>query len=410
MHNLSHKGKTEKKKALLLEFQFTLFFVLFVIAVFSVVIVTSVQQLVGITETIADDLGVPIVKETEAVINGDAFEALCVSLDPRDLWYEQTRLAMLAIKEKSKCIYLYTIAPMEGSVFRFIVDGSAPPDDEHFSPLGTEEDISNYIKPVLQVMEAKTEYVSKLSYNLQWGLIVSTYTAILNSSGKAVGVISCDFEVEDISKHLLSRIIRQLIISTVFIIAGFLAYLYMVNGVSRQNQRLIELKDAAEAASAALKDERDTIAAMKDALKVGLFFMDKDFIIQDQYSKFLETVLEIKDIQGKNFTALIFPGVKKGNIASMIEYFVLLFNRSMVFNRNVTEKMLEDLNPVQELVYTGPETKEEKILRCNFVPVDRGQGRIFVLGNLQDITEEKRLQRRLAELDPGTNGLPSGAA
>ncbi|MDR2619420.1 MAG: hypothetical protein LBC62_11175 [Treponema sp.] len=410
MRNLSHEGKTEKKKAMPLEFQFTLFFVLFVLAVFSVVIAASVQQLVGITETIAGDLGIPIVKDAEAVINGDAFEALCASLDPQDPWYEPARLAMLSIKEKSKCIYLYTIAPIEGGVFRYIVDGSVPPDDERFSPLGTEEDISSYVKPVLQAMEAETEYISRLDYSPQWGFIVSTFKAVLNSSGKAVGVIGCDFAAEDISGHLLARMIRHLIISAVFIIAGFAAYLYMVNGLSRQNRRLRELKDAAEAASAALKDERDTIAAMKDALKVGLFFMDKNFIIQDQYSKFLETVLEIKDIQGKKFTGLISPGVKKSDIASMIEYFVLLFNRSMVFSRNFTEKMLEDLNPVQELVYIGPETNEEKILRCNFVPVDRGQGRLFVLGNIQDITEERRLQKRLAELDSGTNGLPAGVA
>jgi uncharacterized membrane protein SpoIIM required for sporulation len=401
--------KTKEKKTWSLKFQFTLFFVFFIIAVFSVVIVTSVQQLVAITETIADEMGVPIVKDAAAVINGDSFEALCASLDPRDPWYERTRLAMLDIKENSKCIYLYTMAPVGGNVFRYIVDGSAPPDDEeHFSPLGTDEDISSYVKPILEAMEAKTGYISRLDYNSQWGLTVSTYTAILNSSGEAVGVIGCDFEATDISGHLLTRMIRQLIISTVFIIAGFIAYLYMVNGVSKQNQRLQELKDAAEAAADALKDERDTIAAMKDALKVGLFFMDKDFVIQDQYSKFLETVLGIKEIQGKKFTDLISPGVKKSDITNMIEYFVLLFNRAVVFGRKFTEKMLEDLNPIQELLYISPETKEEKTLRCNFVPVDRGQGRLFVLGNIQDITHEKKMQKRLEELDAGGKGLPAG--
>jgi hypothetical protein len=33
--------------------------------------------------------------------------------------------------------------------------------------------------------------------------------------------------------------------------------------------------------------------------------------------------------------------------------------------------------------------------------VDRGDGRLFVLGNIQDITNEKKMQKRLAELDPG---------
>ncbi|MDR2618180.1 MAG: hypothetical protein LBC62_04840, partial [Treponema sp.] len=217
--------------------------------------------------------------------------------------------------------------------------------------------------------------------------------------GEAVGVIGCDFKAEHIYDRLWSQIARQLIVSAVFVVIGFIAYFYLVNGVNRQNQHLRELKDAAEAVSLDLKDERDTIAAMKDALKVGLFFMDKNFIIQDQYSKFLETILGIRDLRGKKFTDLIAPSVTQNVITSMIEYFVLLFNRSVVFDRKFSEKMLEDLNPIQELAYVNPETKEQMILRCNFVPVDRGGGKLFVLGNIQDITGEKKLQKRLAELD-----------
>ncbi|MDR1421179.1 MAG: hypothetical protein LBI86_12460 [Treponema sp.] len=389
----------KEKKTLSLKFQFTLFFILFVIAVYSIVIITSLQQLVGITETIGYELGGPVLEETAALIDGDSFEALAKSLDPLDPFYERTRRAMLAVKEESNCIYLYTMAPVEGKIFRYIIDGSAPPDDEDaFSPLGTEEDISNYLAPVLRTMETKTRHISSLDFNTQWGWVVSIYAPVLNSAGEAVGVIGCDFKAEQIYRRLWSQIIRQLILSAVFIIGGFIAYLYLVNGVNKQNQRLRELRDAAEAASLELKEDRDTIAAMKDALKVGLFFMDKNFIIQDNYSKFLETVLGIRNLRGKKFTDLITPFIKKGEITSLIEYFVLLFNRSMVSDRKFTENMLENLNPIQELTYTNPETKKAKILRCNFVPVDRGEGRLFVLGNIQDITSEKILQKRLDEL------------
>jgi hypothetical protein len=406
MSDFSQKGEVEEgRKSRSLKFRFTLFFILFIIAVYSIVIVTSLQQLVGITETIGFELGTPILKETAALIDGDAFEALSISLDPQDPYYEKTRLAMLSIKENSGCIYLYTMAPAEEKVFRYIIDGSAPPEDEEaFSPLGTEEDISSYLKPVLKTMETQIVQISSLDFNTQWGWVVSTYAPIVNSAGKTVGVIGCDFKAVQIYERLWSQIIRQLIVSAVFIIIGFIGYLYLVNGVNKHNQRLRELKDAAEAASAALKDERDTIAAMKDALKVGLFFMDKNFIIQDQYSKFLETVLGIQELQGKKFTDLIASSIKQKEITSLIEYFVLLFNRSAVFNRTLNEKMLENLNPIQEMVYINPETKEEKNLRCNFVPVDRGGGKLFVLGNIQDITSEKNMQKRLAELEPGGRG------
>jgi hypothetical protein len=397
---LLQKALKKEKKPQSLKIRFTLFFVLFIIAVYSMVIVTSLQQLVGITETIGYELGGPIVEETAALIDGDAFETLSRSLDPQDPWYEETRLAMLDIKENTHCIYLYTMAPVEGPVFRYIIDGSAPPENEDsFSPLGTEEDISSYLKPVLRTLETKSKQISSLDFNTQWGWVVSIYAPILNSSGEAVGVIGCDFKAAEIYSRLWSQIARQLIVSAVFVVFGFIAYLYLVNGVNRQNQRLRELKDAAEAASEALKEERDTIAAMKDALKVGLFFMDKNFIIQDQYSKFLETLLGIKNLRGEKFTAIIAPAIPQKVITSLIEYFVLLFNRSAVSGHKFSEKILENLNPIQELAYVNPETGESMILRCNFVPVDRGGGKLFVLGNIQDITGEKNLQKRLAELD-----------
>jgi hypothetical protein len=400
--SLPQKAVKKEKRGRSLKFQFTLFFVFFIAAVYSIVVITSLQQLVGISEVIGYELGTPIVKETAHLIDGDAFEALSRSLDPQDPWYEETRLAMLSIKEKTNCIYLYTMAPATGTVFRYIIDGSAPPEEaEVFSPLGTEEDIASYLKPIMRTMEAQIQQVSSLDFNTRWGWVVSVYAPILNSSGESVGIIGCDFKAENIYEELWSRIAQQLIVSAIFIAAGFIAYLSLVNGVNRQNQRLRELKDAAEAASLELKEERDTIAAMKDALKVGLFFMDKNFIIQDQYSKFLETVLGIRDLRGKKFTALIAPAVTQNVIASMIEYFVLLFNRSAAAGHNFNEKMLENLNPVQELAYMNPETKEQMTLRCNFVPVDRGGGKLFVLGNIQDITGEKKLQKRLAELDSG---------
>jgi sensor histidine kinase regulating citrate/malate metabolism len=256
----------------------------------------------------------------------------------------------------------------------------------------------------VRAMEQKKAQVNTLDFNNQWGWFVSAFAPILNSSGEAVGIIGCDFRAALIYERLWSQILRQLIISGILVIAGFAGYLYMVNGVNKQNRELVELTKAAEAArkeaetaSLALKDERDTITAMKDALRVGLFFMDKNFVIQDQYSKYLETLLGVKDLTGKKFTQLLSASISEKDIQSLVEYFVLLFNRSVI--HKMSEKMLEDLNPIQELRYTSIESKEEKILRWTFVPVDRGGGRLFVLGNIQDITNEKKMQEQLAGLD-----------
>jgi hypothetical protein len=196
-----------------------------------------------------------------------------------------------------------------------------------------------------------------------------------------------------ISLRQAQGILWQLFVPAIFTVPCA-AYLYLIDGVDKQNRRMRELS----AAVGELKEERDTIAAMRDARKVGLFLMDKNFVIQDQYSGCVKTVLGVKDPCGKKFTDLIARSVSESEISSLIKYFVLLFSRSAVFRHNIDERMLENLNPIREMVYTSPETGEVKNIRCNFVPLDRGNGRLFIMGNIQDITREKKMQGRLAEL------------
>ncbi|MDR1626630.1 MAG: hypothetical protein LBT33_08820 [Spirochaetia bacterium] len=258
------KSDKKESKNYSLKTRFTVFFVLFIVAVYSVVIITAAWQVVLVSETLGIQLGLPIVEEAARIIDGDAFEALSKSLDPEDPYYEKTRLELLAIKEKTKAVYLYTMARVEGGVFRYIIDGSAQDTDEGFSPLGTEEDISGYIDPVLKAMQTKT-YQVDTDYS-DWGWLISVFLPILNSSGEAVGVIGCDFVPTDIFTRLWSQIILEVVIAGVFALLGVAAYLYLVNGINRQNRRLVELKDAAEAASAALKEERDKVVIMKDRL------------------------------------------------------------------------------------------------------------------------------------------------
>jgi two-component system chemotaxis sensor kinase CheA len=140
-----------------------------------------------------------------------------------------------------------------------------------------------------------------------------------------------------------------------------------------------------------LQTERDEIAAMKDNLKVGIFLMNRDFIIQPAYSKALEDVLSTGELQGKNFLELLSASLKSKEIETLKDYF------GMIFNRSFDQAMLDDINPLRELNYTSTVTEEERILDCGFAPVNRDEGEVFILGTLQDITAEKELQRQLDE-------------
>jgi two-component system chemotaxis sensor kinase CheA len=137
--------------------------------------------------------------------------------------------------------------------------------------------------------------------------------------------------------------------------------------------------------------ERDEIAAMKDSLNIGLFFMDKDFIIQDNYSKALPQILGINEIQNTRFLDVLTESVLPSELIAIEDYF------NMLFAQQFDQDMLDDINPLNEFNYFSSETKERKILHVDFIPVERGHGEIMIMGSIYDMTAKVELQRKLAQ-------------
>jgi len=140
-----------------------------------------------------------------------------------------------------------------------------------------------------------------------------------------------------------------------------------------------------------IKEQRDEIAAMRDNLKEGIFLMDSEFRIQDSYSRAMEEVLSGKDLKGRKFTDLLGRSFNSKDLETIKDYF------NMIMDKSVDPEMLEDINPLGEFSYTSTETDVQKTLRCLFAPVDQGDGEVFVMGTIQDITNETILRKQLAD-------------
>jgi len=140
-----------------------------------------------------------------------------------------------------------------------------------------------------------------------------------------------------------------------------------------------------------IQAQRDEIAAMRDNLKEGIFLMDRQYLIQDSYSKALQEVLSGKNLKGRSFTDLLAKSYNNKDLAIVADYF------KMIVDGSVDAEMLEDINPLREFSYVSTETGEHKTLRCMFAPIDQGGGNVFVMGTIQDITAEAILKRKLAE-------------
>ncbi|MDR2792037.1 MAG: hypothetical protein LBB61_00020 [Treponema sp.] len=137
--------------------------------------------------------------------------------------------------------------------------------------------------------------------------------------------------------------------------------------------------------------ERDEIAAMKDSLDIGLFFMGRDFIIQDNYSKALPRILGVHELHGMSFLDLLAESVMPSELTAIEDYF------DMIFEKQFDWDMLNDINPLNEFHYCSIESRERKILHVEFTTVERGHGETVIMGSIYDITAKIELQRRLAE-------------
>ncbi|MDR2478794.1 MAG: hypothetical protein LBD48_05715 [Treponema sp.] len=211
--------------------RFILLFVVFVVLLCTSVSGLAIWQIMRVASGIFVSDGMLVVDKAVSLIDGDSFEALAKSLNIHDPFYEETRLKLLDLKQLSSCRYLYSMAPVEGTIWRFIIDGSAPPGDEDFSDLGDEDDTSTYDAEFARVWETKQAGHSKIEYHEDYGWVLSIYAPVWNSAGKAVGIVGCDFGAEELFNTIRLNAVGQIVIVLVSIGAGLALMTFFLQAI-----------------------------------------------------------------------------------------------------------------------------------------------------------------------------------
>ena len=219
--------------------RFIVFFGLFTLLSCVAIATLSV---VGVTQTatvIASKLGLPICEKALAVLDPDKFAQFIKNPSEENPYYEETRLALLSIKEASGCEYLYTMIPVEGTTYMYVIDGSCDPsDEENFSALGVEEDISSYGEEPFEAMRTGNAVSSGVTHMDEWGWQASTYQPIITSRGETVGFIGCDFSMEETMETVNGRIRIILIISGVFVVLGIILVFFFTQSMFGQLKKV----------------------------------------------------------------------------------------------------------------------------------------------------------------------------
>lgn len=213
-----------------LKVRFLIEFTAFILLSLIIISFISYKSITKIGTELASKQGFPIVQKVANHIDGDKFEKLAQTFDENDPFSEETRLWMLDVKKTVDCQYLFLMAPYVGTSYKYVIDGSCDPsDEENYSPMGTEEDISSWGNAPFEVIKTGGEACSGLINQGNWGWKISTYKAIKNSSGKIVGFVGCDLDVGSMVDMLRGETIKICILGFVFILIGIIIIFRLSN-------------------------------------------------------------------------------------------------------------------------------------------------------------------------------------
>ncbi|MEO0369503.1 MAG: type IV pili methyl-accepting chemotaxis transducer N-terminal domain-containing protein, partial [Pseudomonadota bacterium] len=128
-----------------------------------------------------------------------------------------------------------------------------------------------------------------------------------------------------------------------------------------------------------------------DTVDQGLFLLDNDLVMGDQYSREMEDIFGESRFDGRSFTGFISRLISASDLDKVKRYVGLLFDP------HKKQALIQDLNPLHEVpvqIQTENDV-ENKYLRFGFTRVMEGDDISRVLTSVADITKEVRLAREL---------------
>lgn len=171
------------------------------------------------------------------------------------------------------------------------------------------------------------------------------------------------------------------------LVLAFLLFFFIVFGALRQ---LLQ-------GDSRLAIARQQTTDILDTVNEGLFLIDKELVISDEYSRSLESILQKKDLQGKTLLEILQGSISEADLNNA-KLFV-----DQLYNAWVVEELIQDLNPLKQIktnILADDGTVKTKYLDFNFLRINNGQNdevnKVFV--SVIDVTEAVLLERNLEKV------------
>lgn len=187
-----------------------------------------------------------------------------------------------------------------------------------------------------------------------------------------------------------SKANRLRLIQTVGISLAILNFLFILLHFLRQ------LRES----DAVLEEARSETVEILNTVNEGLFLVDSELVIGTQYSKALEQILGQRRIAGQGLMDVLESLVNEKEAKTTADFVGLLFNPK------VKEKLIGDLNPLNEIevnIATADGGMETRYLCFSFSRAMSGKHISHVLVTVVDITERIKLSRELDAVKENTD-------
>lgn len=197
-----------------------------------------------------------------------------------------------------------------------------------------------------------------------------------NSQTLQKDIADLHFGIADFIQDKTTKVYR---VQLAGLLGAFILFLAMIFGALRQllsNDRLLE---------AARRETTDIMTTVN----TGLFLLDKDLTIGNQYSNALEGIMGTNRLAGENLTTVLRNRISDKDL-EVARQFV-----QQLYNPRVKENLVNDLNPLHKIMFRDERASKNRYLDFKFSRVYENKEIVRILVNVNDVSEAVLLEQRL---------------
>lgn len=240
----------------------------------------------------------------------------------------------------------------------------------------------NYVKNIESLWNPYLGLLENLEQETKTGVFTKETSNYLVEYSRLYGH-NLQFEIDNLHQgvsYFIQEKANQIsIVQFIGSVFAFLLFFGLIFGALRRlvvNDRLLE------------KARQETTEIMQ-TVNTGLFLLDKNLNLGNQYSKALEKILGTDRLAGETLSSVLRNRISDKDLQTTEEFITQLYNP------RVKEKLVDSLNPLHKVMIYDGTGDDGRYLDFKFSRVYEDKNIARILVNVNDVSEAVRLEQRL---------------